>query len=107
MLEDLNTPAAFGHLFTAVKEIKHGTLTPEEATRHLHAFHFILAALGLQLPGREDAAEAPAEIRQLAENRWQAKLAKDWPLADQLRNQIQEKGWQIKDTPGGYELTEI
>ncbi len=105
LLDDLNTPAALGHLFCAVKEIKPAALHPDEATKFLRAFHVLLAALGLQLPAPETPTEAPPEIRDLAEKRWQAKQDKNWPLADQFRNQITAHGWHIKDTKDGYELS--
>lgn len=49
-------------------------------------------------------AEAPPEITQLANQRMQAKQEKNYALADELRKQIQEAGYVIKDTPEGFEL---
>ena len=49
-----------------------------------------------------DAGEAvPAEVVSLAEQRTAARKAKDWTLADQLRDQIAALGWEVKDTPKG------
>ena len=39
------------------------------------------------------------EITQLANQRLQAKQEKYYQLADELRNQIQTKGYSIKDIP--------
>ncbi|PID34506.1 MAG: cysteine--tRNA ligase, partial [candidate division SR1 bacterium] len=46
----------------------------------------------------------PEEIITLAEQRKQAKIEKNYTLADELRNKIQDAGYTIKDTAEGYEL---
>ena len=50
--------------------------------------------------------EPPPEVQALAEQRQSARAAKDWVLADQLRDQIAALGWAVKDTPQGPELTQ-
>ena len=35
------------------------------------------------------------------------KKEKNFALADQLRTQIQEAGFEIKDTPGGFEIKKV
>ena len=52
----------------------------------------------------ESTAEIPEEITQLANQRLQAKQEKNYALADELRNQIQSKGYTIKDIPGWFEI---
>jgi cysteinyl-tRNA synthetase len=49
-------------------------------------------------------AEIPAEITDLANQRLQAKQEKNYALADELRNQIQEAGYVIKDVSWGFEI---
>ena len=49
--------------------------------------------------------EVPAEIKELAEKRLEARKAKNWAESDRLREEISEKGYVIKDTAGGYEIT--
>ena len=49
--------------------------------------------------------EVPEAIISLAEQRKQAKAEKNYALADELRTQITQAGWEIKDTKEGYELT--
>lgn len=39
----------------------------------------------------------PQKIQALAERRRQAKLQKDWALADTLRVELQDAGWIMKD----------
>lgn len=43
----------------------------------------------------------PIPVQHLVEAREQARQAKDWPLADQLRRQIRALGWQVSDMPDG------
>jgi cysteinyl-tRNA synthetase len=106
LLDDLNTPEAFGRIFTAISRIKPDQLTPEEALTHWRGLHFALAALGLDVSGegREDQSEAPAEVMELAQDRWRAKQAKDWAQADTLRAQIEARGWLVKDAKDGFAL---
>ena len=55
---------------------------------------------------QEQSSDAPADIQELAEQRWQAKQNKDWAASDQLRDQLTSAGWTIKDNPDGYELSQ-
>lgn len=48
--------------------------------------------------------EAPAEVQALLAARQDARQRKDWPAADNLRQQIAELGWQVVDTPEGQKL---
>lgn len=47
------------------------------------------------------------EITELAEQRKQAKLDKNYALSDELRNEINSLGREIKDTKDGYEISKI
>jgi hypothetical protein len=46
----------------------------------------------------------PPEVRALVERRRQARAARDWALADELRQRIDELGWEVQDTPDGPKL---
>jgi cysteinyl-tRNA synthetase len=48
--------------------------------------------------------EAPAEVHELAAGRQEARMAKDFARADELRKQIEAAGWEVRDDPGGYRL---
>lgn len=95
--DDLNTPAAFGALFSIVNR-KAG-----EADRA--SFDRAMFALGLDLTAAAPAkAEAPAEIAALAAKRWAAKQAKDFAAADALRKEIAAAGWNMLDRKDGFSL---
>ncbi|MEZ4861291.1 MAG: hypothetical protein R3C14_08290 [Caldilineaceae bacterium] len=50
---------------------------------------------------KASSPEAPAAILALVEERTQARTARDWSKADQIRDQLAELGWQVNDTPDG------
>ncbi len=96
--DDLNTPAALGALFTVVNK--------KEIQADVASFDRAMFAFGLDLTAAAAApkAEAPAEVTALAEKRWAAKQAKDWPAADALRKEIAALGWSMLDRKDGYSL---
>lgn len=50
---------------------------------------------------------APQEVIDLGSARQSARAAKDFALADQLRDQIARLGWEILDIPGGFDFRPI
>ncbi len=49
-------------------------------------------------------AQAPAEVRELAQRRERARAERDFLAADGLREQIAALGWEVRDGAGGFEL---
>ncbi|GAB5561161.1 MAG: cysteine--tRNA ligase [Synoicihabitans sp.] len=95
--DDLNTPGALGALFALIKG---GTNDVDAET-----FDRVMFGLGLDLtPPAEEISDVPADVAELAERRWAAKQAKDWPAADSLRAEIAAAGWTMKDRKDGYDL---
>ncbi len=95
--DDLNIPGALGALFSIVNRGPDGV--------DAETFDRVMFAFGFDLTEPEQAvSEAPAEVTALAEKRWAAKQAKDWPTADALRGEIQAAGWTMKDRKDGYDL---
>ena len=62
--------------------------------------------LGLAQVKAKAAADQdiPAEVMELVAKRAEAKKNKDWAAADLYRNQIDEMGYTVKDTPAGPSL---
>src|SRR5215213_8368185 len=48
--------------------------------------------------------EAPADVRELAERREQARAGRDFGEADRLRDEIAGAGWDVRDVPEGFRL---
>jgi cysteinyl-tRNA synthetase len=98
--DDLNTATALGRVFTALRT----AATEGDALVNWTGLHAVLAAMGLVLPEVDAAVEVPDEIRALADARWEARAAKDWTRSDELRDELQAKGWVVKDGRERYEL---
>lgn len=104
--DDLNTAEALGHVFVALKSLKPENLSAEEAAAAWKGLHFILAAFGLILPpAEEDRQEIPDDVRAVADKRWAARTAKNWPEADALRKELDALGWTMKDGKEDYTLS--
>ncbi|MBO5394694.1 MAG: cysteine--tRNA ligase [Clostridia bacterium] len=91
--DDLNMPKAIAVVQKMLKE--------ERSSDVYLALEKFNQVLGLNL---EEENDIPQEIKDLAEKRWQAKLAKDWAVADQLRGEIDSNGYVIKDKKDGYDI---
>ena len=112
LLSDLNTPKALGRCFRLVRELgeafEQGEYKgKEEALNKIRqGFQAVCDAFGLIVEPKEEkrAEDAPGEIQDLSQRRWEAKQGKDWALADQLRAELLEQGWTVKDGKDGFEL---
>lgn len=104
LFDDLNTAAALGHMWEALKAAPNAADPKSE----LAALKTILFALGIApIPSKEEPAgsnDVPEEIKALAQKRWEAKQARDWGTADALRRELTEKGWTILDRKDGWDL---
>ena len=53
------------------------------------------------------SADIPAEVMELVEQRKEARKAKDFALADELRDKIASLGYEVKETRQGTEISKI
>ena len=96
--DDLNTSKAITVLYDVLKD----SISDEEKLYLIGEFDKVLS---LDLLKDEDRADdIPAEIKEMAETRWQAKKDKNWAVADEMRNKITALGYQILDSKDGYEI---
>jgi cysteinyl-tRNA synthetase len=101
LADDFNTPQARAVLFEWAAEANRRLDTgeavgPGRVGEMLHA-------LGLEsLLETED--EAPPELQRLAAERDEARAARDFDRADQIRDELASSGWEIRDTPEGARL---
>ena len=58
----------------------------------------------LALDAVETIALSP-EIEALAEDRRLARLAKEWQKSDELRRELNARGWEVRDTKDGQKIT--
>ncbi len=103
--DDLNISAAWAAVFEWVREqnrlMAEHKLTPVQAAAALAAWERVDAVLGMST---QTAAEVPAEILDLLEQRQAARKARDFKRSDQVRDEIKARGWIIEDTPKGPKL---
>jgi cysteinyl-tRNA synthetase len=98
---DLNTPAAFGALFTVVN-----SLDPKRATKaDAAALRTVLGVLGLDRD--DEGVAAPPQIQALAHQRWAAKQARDFAAADRYRGELAAAGWSMRDGKDGFTLESL
>ena len=59
--------------------------------------------LGLDAVASSEEA-IPADITAMAEERQQARAARDFAQADALRAAMAERGYEVRDVPGGFKI---
>jgi cysteinyl-tRNA synthetase len=102
LADDFNTPAARAILFDWIAE----------GNRRMDAGEALgpgrlgemLYALGLEGLLEERDEQAPEAVRRLADEREEARGARDFARADRIREQLAEQGWEVRDTPDGAQL---
>ena len=103
LCDDLSTPRALAELWGVLKDT---SISPADA---LAAAFDMDAVLGLNLREEADKRagshdEDPAfaaEIENLIQKRKEAKEARDYGRADEIRQQLKEKGITLEDSPAG------
>ncbi len=95
--DDLNMPLAMGTVWEVVRNEKKSPKLAELLLK-------FDTVLGLEIDKKEEQEEIPQEILDLVEQRTQARQNKDWAKSDELRDLIQSKGYDIKDSKEGTEV---
>ncbi|MHB8693191.1 MAG: cysteine--tRNA ligase [Solirubrobacteraceae bacterium] len=101
---DFNTPMALAAVYDWIRQANRTADGGERVgDADLREMLDVLALANL-LDDDAQAREAPDEVRELAQQREQARQAKDWALADRLRDEIRAAGFEVRDGPDGPEL---
>jgi cysteinyl-tRNA synthetase len=87
--DDFNTPLALSIL---------------HAWRSVGELDLLERGLGIFGLGVESAGDAPTEVIGLAEERQEARSAREFGRADELRAEIDRLGWEIQDVADGFRL---
>lgn len=114
MDEDFNTALALSELYGLFKSVSQKLAKGDEsAADDVAQIRKTYSLLGLF---KKDAGQylaevaaknpvtVPDSVKELAEKRWQAKLARDWAAADKLRAEIDALGYTVKDTKENYTI---
>ena len=100
--DDFNTPKAFASLYDFMSEFnKQKEYTKQDIESAKQFIQKTDEILGLLI--KEKVQVIPQQIIDLANLRKDAKENKDWAKCDELRNQIQELGYSIKDDKNSKE----
>jgi cysteinyl-tRNA synthetase len=98
LADDFNTPKAMAAVFDLVAEGNRRSLPGARA-----ALEEMLPVIGLGSL-LAPAEEADPEAVGLLDEREKARAERDFERADQIREQLAERGWEVRDTPGGARL---
>jgi cysteinyl-tRNA synthetase len=103
LAEDFNTPKALASLFDWVREANRRDAPT--GGRDLREMLDVLGLADMQpLQASRDVAGIDSEAVELLERREAARKARDFELADRLREEIRSRSWEIRDGPDGPEL---
>ena len=102
MDDDLNTPRALAALFDLVREINRGRERGEDIAEAQDILRELAGVLGLTLEEPQaDGAEAAPFIQTLVDVRAELRSARQYQLADNIRDRLTELGVSLEDSPEG------
>jgi cysteinyl-tRNA synthetase len=100
LADDFNTPRAMAEAFELMAEANRG-LVPGAS----EALAEMLDLVGLgSLTQPDEGAEADDEAEELLREREEARSAKDFERADEIRDRLAELGWEVRDGAEGAKL---
>ncbi|MEK7601786.1 MAG: cysteine--tRNA ligase [Patescibacteria group bacterium] len=109
--DDLDTPGALAVLWDVTKDSSLSSAdisaTVRDADRVLGLGLGTVEALNVPVADTVRVDDLSAEVALLVAQREEARTGKDWTRADELRDQIAEAGYDIKDTPTGPTITKV
>ena len=95
--DDLNMPLAMGVVWEVAKN-------QNKSKKFADLLIKFDTVLGLKID-EKDEIELPKEIQEIIDKRKKARENKDWTKSDELRNLLEEKGYLVKDTKEGMEIS--
>ena len=118
MDDDFNTALALSNLFGYFKEMKKLLADGKSGSLFVALSYAVQIKKTYSLLGifqknakeytawydSQNATAIPDEVQQIAEERYQARLARDWAKSDELRAKLLGLGYLVKDSKTGYEL---
>ena len=102
MDDDLNTPRALAALFDLAREINRGRESGSDITAAQDTLRELAGVLGLTLDEPQvESAEASPFIQTLVDVRNELRGARQFQLADSIRDRLTELGVTLEDSPDG------
>ena len=97
--DDLNMPLAMSVVWEAVKY-------PEKSPKIAQLLEKFDTVLGIKIAEKKEEQQIP-QVLDLVEQRKVARSEKNWAESDRLRDLIIEKGYNVKDTKEGVEVSKL
>ena len=114
MGDDFNTALALSNLFGYFKKAKAlinaGDAVGANMLSQIRKTYSLLGlftkTLDKFLEGEktDSSSDVPSEVKAIADERFNARLNKDWAKSDELRAKLSSLGYDVKDSKDGYEL---
>lgn len=114
MGDDFNTALALSNLFGYFKKAKAlinaGDAVGANMLSQIRKTYSLLGlftkTLDKFLDGEKkgSSSDIPSEVKAIADERFNARLNKDWAKSDELRAKLSSLGYEVKDSKDGYEL---
>jgi cysteinyl-tRNA synthetase len=102
LVDDFNTPRALAEVFELVGEANRGEVNGGEAAAALAEMLDVVGLGTLTQP--DEGVEADGEAARLMEEREEARAAKDFAKADEIRDRLAGLGWTVRDSADGPQL---
>lgn len=100
--DDFNTPSALAVIFDFIKEtnkqLDENRVSKKDAKSilaFLKKFNEVFDIIDFKKPS------IPIEIKRLADEREKARKEQDWRRSDEIRKEIEDKGYKVEDTSSG------
>ena len=117
MADDFNTALAISNLYGYFKDLKKLLESKDPAaksfaeqikkTYSLLGFFKTDASAFVNGYEEKNKADIPEDVKAIAQERWAARLERNWAKSDELRAVLAEKGFAVKDSKTGYELSKL
>jgi len=108
--DDFNTPKAFAVMFDFIKQanelLNNDLLSKKEASEIYKFFQEINTVFGI-IDFKKVTKAIPAEIKKLVKIRELHRKNKEWQKSDELRKEIESKGYTVEDTSTGSVVKSI
>lgn len=100
--DDLNTPKALAIVWNMLKS----NIPSEDKYDLLMTFDEVFGLDLNKITDNSKQSAIPKDVLELAKDRDSARHGKKWEEADDIRKKIEYKGYIVKDTPRGFEITQ-
>lgn len=104
--DDLNMPLAMGLVWEIIRNEKKSKQFAQVLLKFDQVLGLDLANAKVYLENQKQV-DIPKKIEELIKMRKEARENKDWGLSDQLRDELKEKGYVVKDTKEGMTIEKI